>query len=149
MCNFIRAHVICLFKASSTSVPRHQVLYCILLYCGSVQYCRNLLFCIAARFSGSFLSLFRFKSCFDCVVARHNGCVSKQSELPTKAAFLGSVGAFDFKSTYDARKCYVGALLGFERQPMTTSLNMSVFENRHALIMPVHVTQPKIFGLSL
>lgn len=32
---------------------------------------------------------------------------------------------------------------------MTTSLNMSVFENRHALIMPVHVTQPKIFGLFL
>lgn len=38
---------------------------------------------------------------------------------------------------------------GFETQPVATSLNMPVFENRRALIMPVHVTRSKICGLSL
>jgi len=39
-----------------------------------------------------------------------------------------------------------GNLIGFESEPKTTSLNMSVFEIRHALIMPEHV---KIFRLSI
>lgn len=72
-------------------------------------------------------------------------CQNKVSFLPWHP-FWVAIGALDIKSTYAAQKCYVGTLIGFERQPMTTSLNISVFENRHALIMPEHV---KIFWLSL
>lgn len=82
-CNFIGAH---LFKASSAPEPTHQVLYCVLLcfvvFCiSAVRKEHALLYC-SRVILGSFLSLFRFKSCFDCLETRNNGRVSKYSELP-------------------------------------------------------------------
>lgn len=99
---FIRAHVISLLKASSSSVLGARFVFCSIMHqCSTLGNLLSLLHS-SRMISGSFLSLFRFKSCFDCLEARNNGCVSKQSELPTMAPFLGSIGALDIKSTYAA-----------------------------------------------
>ncbi len=83
-CNFIGAH---LFKAISASVRYQPIKFCIvLLYfvvlCISAVRKEPALLHCSKVVLGSFLSLFRFKSCFDCLETRNNGRVSKYSELP-------------------------------------------------------------------
>lgn len=67
------------------TLPTHQV-FCVLLYlvvlCISAVRKEPALLHCSNVILGSFLSLFRFKSCFDCLETRNNGRVSKYNELP-------------------------------------------------------------------
>lgn len=71
-----------MFKASSfLNIKFCVLLYFVVLCISTVRKEHALLLC-SRVILGSFLSLFRFMSCFDCLKARHNGRVSKHSELP-------------------------------------------------------------------